>query len=36
MEPKFSGIFWVKIVAINVVLGSPGTHFMHIRVNKVP
>ena len=32
MEPELSGIFWVKMVAKNMVLGSPGTHFMHKRV----
>ena len=33
MEPELSGIFWVKMVAKNIVLGSPGTHFMHMRIN---
>ena len=33
MEPELSGIFWVKMVAKNIVLGSPGTHFMCMRVN---
>ena len=28
MEAEFSGIFWVKIVSKNVILVSPGTHFM--------
>ena len=32
MEPELSGIFWVKMVAKNIVLGSPGTHFVHMRV----
>ena len=34
MESELSGIFWVKLVAKNIVLGSSGTHFMHMRVNK--
>ena len=34
MEPELSGIFWVKMVAKNIVLGSPGTHFMHMRVKE--
>ena len=34
MEPELSSIFWVKIVAKNVVLGSPGTRFMHMMVKK--
>ena len=33
IEPELSGIFWVKMVAKYMVLGSPGTHFMHMRVN---
>ena len=32
IKPDLSGIFWTKMVAKNIVLGSPGTHFMHIRV----
>ena len=36
IEPELSGIFWVKMVAKIIVLGSPGTHFMHMRVNQVP
>ena len=32
MEFEPSGIFYVKLVAKNIVLGSPGTHFMHMRV----
>ena len=27
MELELPGIFWVKMVAKNIVLGSPGTHF---------
>ena len=34
MESEPSGIFKVKLVAKNIVLGSPGTHFMHMRVNS--
>ena len=35
MESELSGIFRVKLVAKNIVLGSPGTHFMHMmRVKK--
>ena len=34
MESEHSGIFWVKLVAKNIVLGSPGTHFMHMRVKN--
>ena len=33
IEPKLSGIFWVKIVAKNIVLGSTRTHFKHMRFN---
>ena len=32
MESEFSGIFRVKLVAKNIVRGSPGTQFMHMRV----
>ena len=34
MESKLSGIFRVKLVTKNIVRGSPGTQFMHMRVNK--
>ena len=34
MEPELSGIFRVKLVAKNIVRGSPGTQFMHMRVNE--
>ena len=34
IEPELSGIFWVKMIVKNIVLGSPGTHFMHMRVKK--
>ena len=32
MESELSGIFRVKLVTKNIVRGSPGTHFMHMRV----
>ena len=32
IEPELSGIFWVKMVAKNIVLGSLVTHFMHTKV----
>ena len=32
MEPKLSGISWVKMVPKNIELGSPGTNFTHTRV----
>ena len=32
MESEFSVIFHVKLVAKNILLGYPGTHFMHMRV----
>ena len=32
MESEFSGIFRLKLVAKNIVLGSPMTHFIHISV----
>ena len=35
MESELSGIFRVKQVAKNTVFGSPGTHFMHMRVNSL-
>ena len=35
VEPELSDIFWPKKVAKNIVLGSPGTHFMHMRVKHV-
>ena len=33
MEPEVSGIFLRKMVAKNIVLVSPGTYFMHMKVN---
>ena len=35
MKLELSGIFWVKMIAINVVLGTPGTHFMHMKVKLI-
>ena len=32
MEPERSGIIQVKVVTKNILLGSLGTHFMHLRV----
>ena len=32
---EYSGIFRVKLVTKIVVLGSPGTHFMHMSVKTV-
>ena len=34
MEPELSGIFGVKLAAKNIVLGSPGSHFMHMMVKR--
>ena len=34
MESELSGIFRVKLVTENIVRGSPGTQFMHMRVNR--
>ena len=35
MESELSDIFRVKLVTKNIVRGSPGTQFMHMRV-KTP
>ena len=35
MESELSGIFRVKLVTKNIVRGSLGTQFMHMRVNQV-
>ena len=35
MEPELSGIYRIKMIAKNIVLGSPGTHFTHMRVNEL-
>ena len=32
MESELSGIFRVKLVTKNIVRGSQGTQFMHMRV----
>ena len=34
MESEYCGIFRVELVTKNVVLGSSGTHLMHMRVKK--
>ena len=33
MESELSGIFRVKLVTKNIERGSPGSQFMHMRVN---
>ena len=33
MESELSGIFQVKLIAKNIVLGSTGTHFTYMWVN---
>ena len=35
MEFELSGIFWVNVATKNIVLGSLGTLFMDMRVNKL-
>ena len=35
MGSELSGIFPVKLVTKNIVRGSPGTQFMHMRVKQV-
>ena len=35
MKSELSGIFQGKLVMKSMLLGSPGTHFMHMRVNKL-
>ena len=35
MESELSGIFRVKLVTKNIERGSPGTQFMHMRVNNL-
>ena len=35
MDSELSGIFRANVVAKNIVLWSPGTHFMHMRVKKL-
>ena len=34
MESELSGIFRVKLVTKNIERGSPGTQFMHMKVNS--
>ena len=34
MESELSGICRVKVVTKNIVRGSPGTQFMHMRVKE--
>ena len=34
MEPDLSGIFWITMVARNVMFGSPGIHLMHVRIKN--
>ena len=34
MESELSGIFRAKLVTKNIERGSPGTQFMHMRVNN--
>ena len=36
MESELSGFFRVKLVAKHIVLGSPGTHFMHLKIKQEP
>ena len=35
MESELSGIFRVKVVTKNIVRGSAGIQFMHMRVNEL-
>ena len=35
MESELSDIFRVKLVTKNIVRGSPGTQFMHMRVKQL-
>ena len=34
MESELSGIFFFFLVTKNIVRGSPGTQFMHMRVKR--
>ena len=34
MESDLAGIFQVKLVVKNMVLGYPGTNFMQMKVNE--
>lgn len=35
IESELSGIFRVKLVAKTIVLGPPGTHFLHMKVKAI-
>ena len=35
MKSELSGIFQGKLVTKSMLLGSPGTHFMHMRVKNI-
>ena len=35
MESELSGVFRVKLVTKNIVRGSRGTQFMHMRVKLI-
>ena len=35
MKSELSGIFWVKMIAENILLGIPGTHSMHMSVKRI-
>ena len=34
MESELSGIFRLKLLTKSIERGSPGTEFMHMRVNR--
>ena len=34
IESELYGIFQVKLFVKNMVLGYPGTHFIHVKVNS--
>ena len=35
IERELSGVFLAKMVTKNIVLGTQGTHFMHMRVKNI-
>ena len=35
MESSLSGIFQLKLVAENILLGTPETHSIHMRVKRI-
>ena len=35
MESELFGIFQVKLVAKNIVLGFPGTHLLNMKVTNI-